>query len=730
MEHHLGHHWNFQILSAIVFFLENDYDKIAFELNFEDSSFFIGNVKVAIGEAKHLSEDEHWTEESLFYKGNEKGPLIQLLERCRNDERLLLFSSRDLKPDIKKDISIDIPKEKVEEIYKKIKKRFSKKISNVSTMKIGNLIDFISNIEFRLLNLEELEEKIIGILHLIGLTSSKERIRDFLGYISSKAYNKGEPLERHFVIVSLLEETKVGHYADILKHWENQNIKKNMEGSIDKIISTAENEGTFERFDDFNIIVIDYFEKTVNSGGIKELNSFSKIINAVMISLSVSLENVNTKKKVRILTNIDQIFREQIFKIMKKSFNNDWDMVRLLFSWIREYLEILTRFKDEGIFSNWLQTFHEFYQEILRKQLNELDTWSYDSNLKYFIIDFSILISKPILESLKVNLEFFSFEYGVEIIKRIVLERINNAREFYYDDESSESPRQVSIMIEPLVGGFWECFSILNNYPSADLFEQQNSLVWNDICELGFCIYEKYRDLNKETRINRFGLNVILAHPLILNSEIYTLKFENLVDYPKATRFDYLITRIEDILKVDSGLVLEGRMVSLFKSSLKLFKIQRKIYYRVSFTLYKLCVICTKNLTEKVRLELELELIDELIKPPQRNDDNFAFYGYQLLGNLLIKVGEEEFLVKFFKEKSNRILSEIAPTFRTLNRYKTGSMPLLVFILKENEEIINWQPEEKKKAKKFSGYQITFEEWEIESAKVINKLFRKFGYSK
>ena len=89
---HGGQQYRYQFLSALAYLLAHHFDSMSLEgSNYEDSIFFRGAERAAIGESKTSSRN-HWTARALFYSGNKRGPLLQLWERWSGNEELVLFS--------------------------------------------------------------------------------------------------------------------------------------------------------------------------------------------------------------------------------------------------------------------------------------------------------------------------------------------------------------------------------------------------------------------------------------------------------------------------------------------------------------------------------------------------------------------------------------------------------------------------------------------------------------
>ena len=88
--------YTYQIQTAILHLLRNDFDELSVDTrNHEDSVFYRKGNRVAIGEAKLVQLE--WSPESLFHKGKNPGPVVQIWNRWSGEEDAIIFSSTDYK---------------------------------------------------------------------------------------------------------------------------------------------------------------------------------------------------------------------------------------------------------------------------------------------------------------------------------------------------------------------------------------------------------------------------------------------------------------------------------------------------------------------------------------------------------------------------------------------------------------------------------------------------------
>ncbi len=191
---HQGQSFNFQKLTAIYYLIEEDLRAFALEgPNYEDSVFKRENKIVAIGEAKYIKSKKNWTSQSLFFQ-NEKGPLIQLWERDKDYETLILFSFSGLSEEIKNFDKINIPKEDLEKILQKMKQK--PKLKRMEHLSIENLLEFLDKILFKKYTITKLEELIIESLRAQDIKANLNKLNNFASFIDSDNYTPGDFISR------------------------------------------------------------------------------------------------------------------------------------------------------------------------------------------------------------------------------------------------------------------------------------------------------------------------------------------------------------------------------------------------------------------------------------------------------------------------------------------------------------------------------------------------------
>ncbi len=212
MKSHLGHKFNYQILSAIYYFLKGDFDEFSIEgTDFEDSLFYKNGKLKCISEAKCYESRGQWNFSMLISDRKPKGPLFQLLcrEKSLEVESLIFFSNIPLSRKLMQNNAIRLKEEEIKKI-----EEIANKNSNVERFKHLNSFDvhsFIQKLEFHKLDLNSIEEVIVEVVKNKGITTSIERLRDFTGYINSALYSAGERISRVYLMQQLFEK-KVSHY--------------------------------------------------------------------------------------------------------------------------------------------------------------------------------------------------------------------------------------------------------------------------------------------------------------------------------------------------------------------------------------------------------------------------------------------------------------------------------------------------------------------------------------
>ncbi len=191
---HQGQSFAFQALSAIYYLIEEDLSSFALEgPNYEDSAFKRKNEIVCIGEAKYIRSKKYWTLNALFFN-NGKGPLIQLWNRDREYETLILFSFNDLSKEIKNFDKISIPQDQLEVIFQKMKG--NPIVNRKKELTLQNLSEFIEKIHVKTATINKLENLIIESLRAQDIKSNLEKLRYFEGYINSDDYTPGDFISR------------------------------------------------------------------------------------------------------------------------------------------------------------------------------------------------------------------------------------------------------------------------------------------------------------------------------------------------------------------------------------------------------------------------------------------------------------------------------------------------------------------------------------------------------
>ena len=155
-------------------------------LQFEDSLFYDESKLRAIGEAKCIenpTRSKKWNVTELFYKGGDKGPILQLRERDRNKVHLVLFST------------IDVPDEYLGETrltFEQLGDHKSRRIFERSNailkpkkkfQSIESMLNFASRVELVFIEFDDIENKnreYLESVHNTSVTASLLDLQDAL----------------------------------------------------------------------------------------------------------------------------------------------------------------------------------------------------------------------------------------------------------------------------------------------------------------------------------------------------------------------------------------------------------------------------------------------------------------------------------------------------------------------------------------------------------------------
>ncbi len=265
IDEHLGHKFNYQILTALYHILSNKYDEFSIEKNYEDSSFYTNGRKICIGEAKSIQSSSSWTPKQLFYSGK-RGPLLQLLVRSKGVETFVFYSNIPIKDEFFSDSKIIIPKEELSDICKIIPENYSEMFGSKITVDI--LSDFIKKVEFKCIQLDSLEDHIIEIAEQYGYQTNKSNIRYFLGHINSKNYCKGTTIKKHIIHDYLREKGSSSYiYLEIEKNSIEHVLRK------DQVFESKQKIPVWSNFEEGKIV-----ERRVLKECIQELEKQKRTI--------------------------------------------------------------------------------------------------------------------------------------------------------------------------------------------------------------------------------------------------------------------------------------------------------------------------------------------------------------------------------------------------------------------------------------------------------------------
>ncbi len=487
-------------------------------------------------------------------------------------------------------------------------------------------------------------------------------------------------------------------------------------------------------------LIIDLVDDTIRGNGIL---SYRNVVTYLIDCLSTAITIIPNKqvkkekkdsfkvdeeerKRQLLLVRIDSIFREAFIRLLKKSFDErEWRKGKEILEGIAFCLEELKIVGDEAIFSNWIGDLRAFYKEQLEVELSSLTRVSYDEDLHSFVVIFSELLTIPIQKALEIQSDLFTLGFGLDVVRMIVKEQINEPRKFHTSDDDFSFPTRISVMVEPLMKGIRICTKLLSDFPIEPEDQKTIEARWEELADLLFMVLQKYRDLNSETDIDRSMLGSILSRPEIICSYVFSSNLKDLLNFPEPRRFDYVIRPITMSLRRNRGSFDDDCLASLFKASLASFRVQRPLYGRIRNELRELCIECIESISDDYKPRMLLTLAEELISPPEKNDDDSAFYGFQLLGRLINNFGETKELLDLIQKKIDSLEMVKPPSF--LVQSKPECRTLVQYIYERNKEVSIWEPTEKKEEFKFfKPWRPVYKEWEVNSSIKVLELFDHF----
>jgi hypothetical protein len=432
------------------------------------------------------------------------------------------------------------------------------------------------------------------------------------------------------------------------------------------------------------------------------------------------------RKRSSLLVNIDSIFRDAFMRLLKTTFGNrDWKKAIEILEGFEFCLADIQTFMDEAIFANWIGDLRAFYKENLEVELDRLTRKSYDEDLYNFTITFSTLLTMPLQKALELRDGIFTLGFGLDVVGQVIKDQINKTLMFHTSEDDFANPIPLSVMIEPIMIGISNCVKLLSAYSVEPIYYREIEARWDELTDLLFLVLNRYRELNSETDIDRAMLGSILSTPEIICSQNFPSKLEGLLNYHEPRRFDYILRPIRNALRNNKESFDDRTLYALYNTSLASFRVQRPLYGRIREELRELCIDCIEYISDEYKPRMLLTLSDELISPPEKNDDDSAVYGFQLIGRLVHEFGEKPEFLTLFKEKMAVLEKVEAPTFLAdSERTKT----LLEFVHKKNKEIANWKP---RKQEEFEGLKVwhpSYKDWEVEGSKKVIELFTAMNY--
>ena len=261
MDEHTGHKYTFQFLSAIYYFLLNNYDGFAVESKQGDDAVFYmkenGKLQeTAIAEAKSFTKKYCLLKELFYVNKNTKGAITQLWNRSqnRNGVKCVFFTANQIKEELVENKRIKIPEEKLQIVVTKYKELFEK---DFSAMKFGQgfnlkkIIEFAKVIEYEHFSKNRLERVILDHLELKLDTQLKYyRFYSFMHYLND-LYVAGDIISKEYFYkrLGIVNDPSIEYYHNALQEVVTRKLKSEFGLISDRKIRPIElqkAEGKFE----------------------------------------------------------------------------------------------------------------------------------------------------------------------------------------------------------------------------------------------------------------------------------------------------------------------------------------------------------------------------------------------------------------------------------------------------------------------------------------------------
>ncbi|OLS20405.1 MAG: hypothetical protein HeimC2_37570 [Candidatus Heimdallarchaeota archaeon LC_2] len=230
---HGGTKYNYQILCAIYYGLEEGFGEISIEgTNYEDSMFKLEPDEdksiYAIGESKSIETKTPWTLGRLIHSGENIGPIIQLWNRKEKNKtienlQLVFFTSNPIDKSILEFGKIKINSQAQVDLQKILedchrKEKLLKKIENVDMFQMEYVLTFIQEIIYFHLTMTALKGKIKNLIFLENsLQITDGDIDKTVGYLNSESYVAGSFEKMSLINKILLHNASSADYIDVSK---------------------------------------------------------------------------------------------------------------------------------------------------------------------------------------------------------------------------------------------------------------------------------------------------------------------------------------------------------------------------------------------------------------------------------------------------------------------------------------------------------------------------------
>jgi len=395
------------------------------------------------------------------------------------------------------------------------------------------------------------------------------------------------------------------------------------------------------------------------------------------------------KSKTDIINSFNFIMSRFYYPLLLTSFKlKKWDRISFVFDKISVYLDNIKSLKREILYSIWIIKFRELYKSILLPFFLDLKERNYCEECYFSIISFCYLLIKTLDNSLDCNDGLYSYDTGLSIVRDIIIERIDNPREFYTIEDDNTITLPFSVMVKPLIDGIINTSNKLKEYQQMieddSILKYELNTIGKKITDLIFKVLYTYRDGNILHELRFTKLGYFMRNSFLLKNDDFLYHLSKFLVSTKPVGFHYIVESLIDTIANRSNQFDDEYLKNLFYLSINVYKKQREIYGRDSTILRILCLLCIEKINKKYQLRMKFDLAKILMTYSEMNLDKDYVYGFQIFGSILLNENENDEILSFLNNKIIE-MSEIKIT----DSKKSES--LLQFIYKRNNEIANYK---------------------------------------